>query len=367
MSSYGKIDYMNWVKTDPDLVNPDYIDMANSSFLADYKTLQDLNINPKEIPLGGPNVYGFLPLIETIANRYSVEPDNVFPSHGTSLANYLLLVALFKPGDTILIEDPAYECLFAPAKAIGLRVIPLPLHEENNWRINVDEVAELVSITSAKGILLSNPHNPTGIFTPDDIMVELADAIGEKIWLIVDEVYREWHTELGSTTTALKRPNIISTTSLTKVWGLGGLRAGWCIAPSEIVQKVKLAYDHMGVVFPFPSDWIIHQVMKDDNALEEKRLASIRAVKEAKKYLSELCSSFREIKCTVDQVQTGYGVMSIKGLNGISIHNDLKNEVGVLVTPGSYFNMDKYIRITWCRGISNAQNGSEMLACYLNK
>jgi aspartate/methionine/tyrosine aminotransferase len=154
----------------------------------------------------------------------------------------------------VLVEQPTYEPLLAALSFLGARVTRFGRRFENGWRLDLDEVrARLAGRVHL--VVLTNPHNPTGVLLPAGEVTELARLTGEAgALLLVDEVYRDiWfdqappsHVHLGD--------HVLATSSLTKSYGLSGLRCGWILVAPDIATRLRRVNDFMGSVGSVPSD-----------------------------------------------------------------------------------------------------------------
>src|SRR6266508_3537828 len=193
--------YMEWARSRP---RPD-VDLAGSNLLA--CTLDDLPGAREAVELEGESPDGYRPLIEAIANRYAVSPDQVATAGGCSGANFLTCAALLDAGDEVLIEHPAYDPLIAAAKTVGAQVTFFERRFEE-------------ALTSrTRLVILSNPHNPSGVLASEDSLEEIARVAGAAgIHVLVDEVYLDTVLEGGQAPAATRSAVFISTSSLTKAW-----------------------------------------------------------------------------------------------------------------------------------------------------
>lgn len=176
-------------------------------------------------------------LRKAIAARYDVPFDNAMPTLGTTHGLWCVYASLLSPGDDVVVEAPVYEPLVRIPEGLGARVIPFV----RDPAIDVARVKSALT-PRTKLVAISNLHNPTGAFVDDHTIRELANAIAP-IPLLVDEVYRDMLGAPGHTSFRLA-PNILTTSSLTKVYGLGWLRAGWVLAPEAIASAVHTAILH---------------------------------------------------------------------------------------------------------------------------
>ena len=203
----------------------------------------DLQFGLFDTRLGYTEPEGIPDLRREIAQLYAAppDPDNVFVTIGAIEANYLLLSTLLKPGDRFIVQTPFYQQL----AQVGIDLGATPLfwqHRENKGF----ELQELVALLEQKPtlVMLNTPHNPTGFAFSRDEMRQIANLCLERgILLIADEVYRE----LGETLLPSMREfstQAVCIGSMSKAYGLAGLRVGWIVGPSEIIERCAEKRDY---------------------------------------------------------------------------------------------------------------------------
>src|SRR5581483_11316090 len=151
-------------------------------------------------------------------------------AEGTSFANFLAMATILNPGDEVLIENPHYGLLSDTVQYIGAEVRLFPRLAEEGYGVNPARVREAMS-PRTKLIVLTNLHNPSSVLTPDATLrevVELARSVGARV--LVDEVYLDAVYENTPRTSFHLGPEVVVTNSLTKVYGVSGLRCGWILA-----------------------------------------------------------------------------------------------------------------------------------------
>ena len=227
---------MEWAKTRPHAE----FDLAGSNILA--CTLDDLPDARDAVSLSGANDNGYRPLMSSIANRYGVDVERVTTATGTSGANFLVCAALLEPGDDALVERPGYDPLLGAARMFGARTVRFERRFEDRYRLDPDQVRRAMT-PRTKLILITTPHNPTGVVA-DSAAVDEIGAIAERAGahVLVDEVYRDV-TGDTSPPFGARGDVFITTSSLTKSYGLSSLRAGWVIASPDVTRRVRRARD----------------------------------------------------------------------------------------------------------------------------
>ena len=226
--------------------------LAGSNLLA--CTLDDLPGAREALVLNGDNDTGYRPLLEAIAARYGVTPDMVATAQGTSGANFLAFIAFLKVGDEVLVERPGYDPLMGPAQLVGATVTRFDRRFEDGYRLDPDAVRRAIT-PRTRLIVITNAHNPTSVAARDEDVDEIgriAEKAGAKV--LVDEVYLDAmpggpHKPAGS-----RSPVFITTSSLTKCYGLAGLRCGWAIGAPDVVERINRARDIVDGTGPIPSE-----------------------------------------------------------------------------------------------------------------
>ncbi|MFH0882867.1 MAG: pyridoxal phosphate-dependent aminotransferase [bacterium] len=366
---FDTIPYMEWAKVGADYVNPDHLNLASSGMPPLVSTLADLGVDAGDMPLSGSHSYGYPPLREALAERYGVHQENVLIAQGTSMANFLVMAVQVNPGDVLLVETPVYECISYPARALGARIVPFERREEDRWKLNIEEMVSLAYATGACGIVLSNPHNPTGAFTSDADLQRLANGAGKERFVLVDEVYREGRVNQAGRTCAMKAPNLYITSSLTKVWGFGDLRAGWAIAAHDVIRAAYRAYDHLGVINPFPMEWLAHQIITREDLIGGIRERALALIDEARTHINRFLAK----RATGKRIRSvmpeggGFAAWRIDGINGDTLMRQLYEEEGVIVVSGSFFGSPAHIRISWTAGTEAVVQGLHRIDRWLSK
>lgn len=225
-------EYMHWAKTR----SRARFNLATSG-LANLK-LQDLQVSLDDLEITGETGYGYAPLIDALAERYRVDRASVVTAAGTSFANHLALAALINPGDEILVESPAYEPLLATAQFLGAKVKRCQRKFADGFRLSAAELEEQLS-PDTKLIVITNFHNPTGVLTGNETLKEIGELAGRtNARVLIDEVYLEMLFEDPPRTAFHLGPEFVVTSSLTKAFGLSGLRCGWILAEPELAKSI---------------------------------------------------------------------------------------------------------------------------------
>lgn len=331
--------YMQWAKTRPKVK----YDLALSGILN--LPFAEMDAQLADIDLNGDNSYGYRPLIDALAAHCQVDPDSVVTiSGGTSMANHLAMAAAIEHGDEVLIEQPTYEPLLALAEYFGANVKRFSRSPENDFRVDVDELARQISART-KLIVLTNLHNPSSALIDEETLRrigELASEVGARV--LVDEVYLEAMFEAAPRSCVHLGAQFISTSSLTKGYGLSGLRCGWILAEPELAQRMRLLNDVFGAVGPHPAETLSVLAMTK----LPKFIARAKTILETNRMtLNGFLDSREELKAS----PTVHGTTSFPALlkGGVDdLWTMLNDKYDTAFVPGRFFESPQHLRIGMC-------------------
>lgn len=295
-----------------------------------------------------PVTYGYQPLREAIAARYGVTPGQVFTvSGGTTFANWLACAALLgdarRGGTDVIVERPTYEPLLAIPRGLGCRVVRLPRRPEDDYAVDPERFASLVTRRTRMAIV-SNLHNPSGARIPIATLREMARVLARvRAVLLVDEVYLESLFERRTESCVHAGPNVITTNSLTKAYGLDGLRAGWLLGPEAAVSRIAHAHDI---------------VAGNGVAMGERmtlaafgRLAAIgraprRAMRANLETLRRYLARERRLRGPVPEGGSVAFLRLAVPLDGDALATRLRERYSTLVVPGRFFEAPRFVRVS---------------------
>jgi aspartate/methionine/tyrosine aminotransferase len=234
----------------------------------------ELGVEPAQLEISGDSPYGYEPLIEHIAVRYGARPENVALARGGSEANFLVMAALLARGDRVLIERPCYEPLYRAAELLGAEIDWLERRFEDAYRVDPERVAAALT-PRTRLIVLTSLHNPSGVFLDEETLVEVGEAAAVGAYVLVDEVYQEFLAGVRPAFQGCDR--FISTNSLTKVYGLSGLRCGWVLAPRQVARQVRLVSDYVNPEGVLLGEMAAAAAFERIELLDERSRALMRA------------------------------------------------------------------------------------------
>ncbi len=194
--------------------------------------------------LSGSNDNGYEPLVEAIARRYGVEAEQVATANGAAGANFQACAAVLEPGDDVLMERPGYDPLPGAARLLGANVVRFERRFEDDYALDPDEVARAMT-PRTRLIIITSPHNPTGALADraaleaiGQIAMQGRRARARRRGLPRRRRRRRCSRRRSSATAAF-----ISTSSLTKSYGLSSLRCGWSLSSPAVAERIRRARD----------------------------------------------------------------------------------------------------------------------------
>jgi aspartate/methionine/tyrosine aminotransferase len=304
-------------------------------------SLNQLPVRLDELELSGNAPYGDPSLIERLAARAAVSTDCVVPTIGTSLANHLAFSALFDPGDEVLIEQPTYDPLLHTARLLGAIVRRFPRHEENNFAIDPADVLRAIT-PRTRLVALCNLHNPTSAAVSDEVLQSIGEAaasVGAHV--LVDEVYREAIWGASQRHAFALGPQFVVTSSLTKAYGLGGLRCGWILAEPVLAARIRQMQDLFGATGAYIAERLGAIALASIGQLENRASLILRA---NRAIAAELLTARHDLQLTIP----AHGTTLAPRL----LHNPvepfcemLRARYELAVVPGFYFEMPRHFRI----------------------
>lgn len=334
--------YMLWAKTR----QAAEIDLAGSNLLS--CTLDDLPGVAEALQLTAPNDNGFAPLVDAIAAHAGVTSDRVVTATGCSGANFLAIAALVGAGDEVLVEQPGYDPLVGSCALLGARVIRIPRPFSLKFQFDLDRVR--ASVTPAtRLIIVTSPHNPSGVSLDAAALRELA-AIAERAnaHLLVDEVYRDavnlgaGGADVAPSATGIEGPVIVSS-SLTKSYGLNGLRCGWAIAPPPVADRMRRVRDLVEAVGSAPSERL------SAFAFQHMPLLAARTTRLMTANLA-LTRAFTEAHPGLRLAEPPRATVIFPEVARVADTSALVAEIaathGVAVAPGRFFDAPSHLRIS---------------------
>ncbi len=329
------------------------------------KTLavQDIDIDLGKVLLRYGYHTGHPDLRQTIAEQYpGFSGDHIVVTTGASEANFVAVSALVKPGDHVIVEHPNYPSLYEVPRSLGCDVSLFTLKFENRFRPDIDELKRMI-IPQTKLVSLTHPNNPTGsMISEEDLrrVIELVESYDT--FLLFDETYRHMGTDENLLPPAASlSPSVISIASMSKCYGLPGIRTGWLATKNPFILDSAVA--------------IREQLSISNNSLSEEIALSVLRRKE--KFLTDarnrvepnrqLVADWMAAQSDFEWIAPEVGVVCFPRIkNDVDVDPEklyrlLAEKYRTFVVPGRCFEMDeRHFRIGFgadkeeiAKGLSN--------------
>ena len=311
------------------------------------RNLKDLGLILDDLLLPYGDHLGDPRLRELIAKQSCIgDPDCVIVTAGAASALFLVASTLLERGDHMIVERPNYGTNIETPRAIGADISYLDLKFDNGWRVDA-ELLEAMIRPETKYISVTNPHNPTGTMMSLHELKKLI-SIAEKhdLWLLVDETYRDMFKDEVLPVAASLSPKVISISSLSKTYGVPGIRIGWTLCTDKAMNdRLLCAKEQVCIGGSIVDEYIGHKVLsqkeawiKQNDALIKQHFEIIKEWVEQEPFIEWVepqaaCTCFPRI--TADS-----------GVNVAHFYKIMNEKYGTFVGPGHWFEFDdRYLRI----------------------
>lgn len=303
-----------------------------------------------ETDINYPYVNGIPKLRQHIAAMYDgATAENVLVTVGAIEANYIAIRTLLAPGDEIVIMLPNYMQIWGIARNHGLSIKTFRLREDDGWSPDLDELATAVS-PQTKLIAICNPNNPTGrILTESemDAIVAIAGKVGA--WILTDEVYSgaERLTDEQTPSFYGRYPKVIAMGSMSKAYGLPGLRIGWAVAPTATIDDIWARHEYTTISATMLSNKLAALALSP--AVRPRILQRTRSyIRQGYPVLKDWMDSHKN---TFSLTPPGAAAIAFVryhlDINSTEFTERLRKEKSTLIVPGDHFGMDKFVRISF--------------------
>ena len=225
----------------PEGLGYDKIDcnLSESSFTD--QRLSELGISINDLILYYGNHMGKPALRELVASEINLVPDDVLTTPGAAAALFMVATSLLEKGDQMVVAKSNYATNIETPRIIGARVTYIPMRFENGYTLDMEELDSLIT-DQTKLVSLTYPHNPTGVLIDEKTLNKVIKIVERKnTWLLFDETYREMSFALKLPVAASLSDRVISVSSMSKSFGLPGIRMGWLICRNKRWMETFLA------------------------------------------------------------------------------------------------------------------------------
>lgn len=294
----------------------------------------------------------------------NLNPENVVTTHGAIGANSLVLTTLVDPDDEVVVVTPTYQQLQSIPETIGATVRLLALKPENDYLPDIAQLKTLVN-DKTKLIVLNNPDNPSGSLMPQEHLqriIEVAKSVDA--YVLCDEVYRHLtQTDTYSPSVIDLYDKGISTSSMSKVFSLAGLRLGWVATHDEAFMKTILSHRDYNTISCGVLDEMVAEVALNHKDTLLKRNRGI--VRKNLAILNDWVNSQPHISWVKPQAGTTALLHYDFALPSEEFCDQLFKQTGVLLVPGAEFDIEHALRIGYAFESKELQTGLDKLSEFM--
>jgi len=300
--------------------------------------------------LNYPHVNGIPELRQNIAGLYlQAGPDNVLVTVGAAEANYIAIRTLLSAGDEIVVMLPNYMQIWGIAKNHGLALKTFQLLEEQGWAPDLAQLKDTVT-SQTRLIAVCNPNNPTGRALTEaemDAIVAIAEPVGA--WILSDEVYSGAERTSDRQTPSFfgRYDKVVATGSMSKAYGLPGLRLGWAVGPAWIMNDIWARHEYVTISATMLSNQLAAIALSPEvrpRLLARTRKYIRRGYPVLKSWMDDHSDTF---SLTPPDAAAIAFVSYQLDINSTDLADRLRREKSVLLVPGDHFGMDHLLRISF--------------------
>jgi len=269
---------------------------------------------------------------ECLSEKLGVAPDNILAGSGATELIRLVALTYFGSGDSVLILEPTFGEYEVACKILGAEVVGQWGREELDFAHRIEETFDLIRHQHPKGVFICNPNNPTGRYLTRQEVEMVLGACGDAL-LILDEAYTAFVDDSWSSLDLISRGNVVIVRSMTKDYALAGLRLGYAVSNSEIINALRRVCPPWNVNTVAQKAGIA--ALNDTDYLERCN----REIRKAKQFLVDELS---RIGFTMVPSETNFFL--VKVINAKDFRTALLKR-GLLVRDCTSFGLPEYVRI----------------------
>ncbi|KAL0937103.1 aminotransferase class I and II [Colletotrichum truncatum] len=289
---------------------------------------------------------GSIRLRELIAANSGLDKDDVLITSGAAGALFIISTSQLSQDDHLVVIRPNYATNLETPKAIGCDITFVDLDFNKDFEIDVDFIAKSIK-SNTKIVSVTCPHNPTGTVMSRTTLDRLVAVTKEKgCLLLVDETYKDIHFGSELPIAASLGDHVLSVASLSKSYGVPGIRIGWVVTQNKQLQETFLAAkEQISISGSVIDEWIAEQILADKASIISKTTTEMKA-------RLDVVSAWIEKEELLEWVRPAGGVvcfprMKKEPVGGTAVfYERLLNKYHTYIGPGHWFEMpDTYFRI----------------------
>ncbi|MBM3310347.1 MAG: aminotransferase class I/II-fold pyridoxal phosphate-dependent enzyme, partial [Candidatus Aminicenantes bacterium] len=260
-----------------------------------------------------------------------------------------VLAALLAPGDEVVVMLPNYMQIWGMAKNLGTNLKTFPLVEKRGWKPDLERLRKAVT-KKTKLIAVCNPNNPSGyILTEEEMEAIVETARKAKAWILADEVYTgaERLAEAETPSFYGRYDKVLAVGSLSKAYGLPGLRTGWVVGPAQVVDQIWARHEYITLSVSMLSNHLAAIALSPE--VRPKLIQRARRyIRKGYPVLEEWMNGQGDIFSLTPPQAAAIAFVRYKlKVNSTKLAGRLREEKSVLIVPGDHFGLDHHLRISF--------------------
>jgi aspartate/methionine/tyrosine aminotransferase len=302
------------------------------------------------VGLGYPYVEGIPALRERIAALYpGASPEGVLVTVGAAEANYITTQTLLEPGDRLAAMVPNYLQVHGAAHNRSAEIHTFPLRADSGWELDV-EALDAAAGPGTRLIAVCNPNNPTGhVMSEAEMNAVVAAADRTDAWILADEVYRGAERSGGPETPTFfgRYRRVVAVGSVSKAYGLPGLRIGWAVAPPELIQEMWRRHEYTTISATTLANHLAALALEPEvrtRLLERTRRWVQRGYENLERWMDGNPGVFTVVPPAAAAIAFPRYHLDVPS---VRLAEEILRRESVLVVPGEHFGVDHHLRISF--------------------
>ena len=288
---------------------------------------------------------------------FAADPSQVFVTVGGKGVMLYAILGLVDPGDEVIVPDPGYPIYESLTRFVGATAVPIPIRMANDFRLDVDELASLVT-PRTRLLIMNSPANPTGgVLTRGDIEAIAALAIRHDLWVLADEIYGRIlydgaeHVSIASLPGMAERTIVLD--GFSKTFAMTGWRLGYAVVPPSLVGMYgQLVINTVSCAPTFAQVGAVAALTGPQDDVD----AMVVEFRARRDLLVAGLNAIPGIRCaTPSGAFYAFPEVSGTGLPGADLAERLLHEAGVCVLAGTAFggHGGDHVRISYANSRAN--------------
>jgi aspartate/methionine/tyrosine aminotransferase len=299
--------------------------------------------------LGYPEANGSLELRRAIAAWYPGATEaNVLVTVGAIQANFTSLLTVTDPGDLIAVMQPNYQQFWGLAQNLGRTMNTFSLKQHRDWALDLDELQDAVA-PQTRFVAVVNPNNPTGrILHAEERARIIAGAERTGAWLLADEVYAGAERATDEFTPSFygQYDKVLAVGSMSKAYGLPGLRIGWVVGPEEAIARMWAWQDYITICATRLGNRLAAVALSP--AVRPQILARTRGyVRRGFDVVAGWAAARDDVEVLAPDAAAVCFVRYAEKVNSTELVMRLLREKSTFVAPGDLFGLDGHLRVSF--------------------